>query len=844
MKISVNSVLTFNEKEKTTGDIAAVGVDELAERIGTQLGAIEDISNIGEAYKGIVIAKVISCVKHPDADRLNICMIDDNGVVKAIERDSNGLVQVVCGALNVREGLLVAWLPPGTTVPDSFAHEPFFLSARAIRGKMSNGMLASPRELAISDNHDGILEIDGNYEIGSDFSEVFDLAHDVIFDIENKMFTHRPDCFGLLGIARELAGIQSMTYKSPAWYRPDVSIPDIEGVELPITFTNELPELVPRFTAVALSGITVRPSPLWLQIELSKIGIRSINNIVDYSNYFMALTAQPIHIYDYDKVCAIDGGDSAHLVVRNPKSGEKIKLLNGKEIEPRAQAMMVATNTKSICVGGAMGGFETEIDSLTKNIIIEAATWDMYEIRRTSMANGIFTDAVTRFNKGQSPLQNLAVLAKIVGQILADTGAKVASKIVDNNNLENSINERQSLHPDIEVSTNFINERLGSSLSAQQMAQILLNTEFKVLISKDVLKVRAPFWRTDIELREDIVEEVGRLFGYDKLPLVLPERAIGPAHVNNLLALKDEIRLNLVRAGAHELLTYSFVHGNLLDKSGQDKSLAFKVGNALSPDLQYYRLSLTPSLLDKIHINIKAGYDEFALFELGKIHQTSAIDEQGLPIEFDKLALVYAAKNSKPGAAYYRAKYMMQYVLENLQVSYDLKAANDCSDQCSMPFEPKRSALVIDSSSKKVIGIVGEFKNSVRKRLKLPDYSSGFELATDVILESRNQKSLYSPLSKYPKIEQDICLRVALDLSYDELFKFMVSKINEMKPLNSYAKLSPLDIYKRDDDNNHKQITLRLDIASYEKTLTDQEINQLLKTVTIAATKEFGAERI
>jgi phenylalanyl-tRNA synthetase beta chain len=844
MKISVNSVLAFNANESAAGDIASIGVERLAERIGAQLGAIEEISYIGEAYAGIVIAKVKSCVKHPDADRLKVCLLDDNGVVKGVERDSNGLVQVVCGAQNVREGILVAWLPPGTTVPKTFADDPFILSVQEIRGKMSNGMLASSRELAINDNHDGILEIDGNYNPGSDFAEVFNLAHDVVFDIENKMFTHRPDCFGLIGIARELAGIQAMTYKSPAWYQPDATIPDIRGAQLPLTFNNELPELVPRFTAVVLRDVTIQPSPVWLQIELSKIGIRSINNIVDYSNYFMALTAQPIHIYDYDKVRAIDGENSANLVVRNPKPGEKLRLLNGKDIEPRAQAMMVATKTKLICVGGAMGGSDTEVDHTTTNIIIEAATWDMYEIRRTSMANGIFTDAVTRFNKGQSPLQNKAVLAKIVGQILKDTDAKVASKVIDNNNLDSLINERHSLHPDILVSARFINDRLGSTLSPVEMAKILINTEFTVSTRNNMLTVRPPFWRTDIELREDIVEEVGRLYGYGKLPQLLPKRDIGPAHVNSLLSLKNEVRLYLVRAGAHELLTYSFVHGDLLEKTGQDKSLAFKLSNALSPELQYYRLSLIPSLIDKIHFNIKAGYHEFALFELGKVYQTNAIDDEGLPVEFDKLALVYASKSSKAGAAYYHAQYLMRYVLKSLHVGYDLRPLLGNSEQCFMPFEPKRSALVIDHDSKKIIGIVGEFRNSVRKKLKLPDYSAGFELATDMLLELKSIKSLYNPLSKYPKVEQDICLKVNSELSYADLYSFMISKINESKPLNCYTWLSPLDIYKRNDDIVHRQITFRLGIASYERTMTDQEVNQLLETISAAAAKQYGAERI
>ncbi len=844
MKFSLNSLLNLNLHESLTGDIAAAGVDTLIEKIGAQLGAVEDVIHLGDAYRGIIIVQIMNCYKHPDADRLNICKINDNGVMDGVDRDKDGLIQVVCGAPNVREGLLVAWLPPGVVVPETFQSDPFVLSVREIRGQVSNGMLASPRELAISDSHDGILEIQGDYKPGSDFATSFGLINDVVFDVENKMFTHRPDCFGMIGIDRELAGIQSMPFKSPAWYQTAPYIPDIEGEELGIEFSNELPELVPRFTAIALRGVTVRPSPVWLQIELAKIGIRSINNIVDYSNYFMMLTAQPIHIYDYDKVRSIDNSDTAGLVVRNPKPGEKIKLLNGKEIEPRAEAMMVATRTKTICVGGAMGGIETEVDASTQNIIIEAATWDMYEIRRTSMANGIFTDAVARFNKGQSPLQNLAVLAKVVEQICKDTGAKVASKLIDDIHLEKSVIDRSSLHQDIEVSADFINDRLGSSLSAEAMKALLENTEFKVIETDGVLTVTAPFWRTDIELREDLVEEVGRLYGYDKLPLVLPKRNIGPAQVNQLLSIKAAIRNSLVRAGTNEVLTYSFVHGALLDKSGQDKSLAFKIGNALSPDLQYYRLSIVPSLLDKVKPNIKAGYNEFAIFELGKVHETTAMDNDGLPLETDNLALVYASKTKKDGAAYYYARHIVDFLLYELKVPYSLKPLTEVNQQFLMPFEPIRSAVIFDPETKQNIGVVGELRSEVRQRLKLPEYCAAFELSTNLLLQFQQKKYGYTPLSKYPKVEQDICLKLKNDISYEELFNFLKSKLEEHKPMHSYFSLAPLDIYQRATDMSNKQVTFRLAITSYEKTMTDTEINSLLDQLAEFATQQFGAERI
>ena len=620
MKISLNTIRSFNKRYGCADDIAAIGVDQLVDKIGAQLGAVEEVVEFGKKYEGIIVAKVVACNDHPDADKLHVCKIDDGGRAKDVPRDDNGFVEVVCGAPNVAEGLLVAWLPPGLTVPETVDKEPFVLEAREIRGVLSNGMLASAKELALSDNHDGILEIDGEVAPGTYFDEAFDLKNDTVLDIENKMFTHRPDCFGFIGIARELAGIQGMPYKSPDWYVPDPKLPGIEGDELTLTIKNELPELVPRFSAITMSNISVGPSPVWLQVELAKIGQKSINNIVDYSNWFMLETGQPIHIYDYDKVKARSGDSGATIVVRNPKPGETIKLLNGKTITPRPEAMMVATDKELICLGGAMGGADTEVDKDTKNIIIEAANWDMYNIRRTAMEHGIFTDAVTRFTKGQSPLQNPAVLAKIVAEIRQFAQGKIASPLLDDHYLDEATLSRNSLHLPVTVSADFVNARLGLKLSVDDMKTLLENVECQVAVKGEELTITAPFWRTDIELREDVVEEIGRLYGFDKLPLILPKRDLSATDKNSLLELKARVRKRLSAAGANEVLTYSFVHGNLLDKVGQDKAQAYQLSNALSPDLQYYRLSLTPSLLERVNPNIRAGYGTFALFEIGKTH--------------------------------------------------------------------------------------------------------------------------------------------------------------------------------------------------------------------------------
>lgn len=865
MKVSLNSMVSLCQRYGCADNLVPDGVDKLIERIGSQLGEIESVDYIGKKYQGAVIVKVVSCNKHPNADKLSLCTIDDGGITPDVKRDDQGHVQVVCGAPNVHAGMLAVWLPPGSTVPDSYGKEPFVLEARELRGTVSNGMLASPKELDLGDSHDGILEIEESAEVkpGDLFGEKFGLDNDVIIDIENKMFTHRPDCFGLLGVARELAGIQNVEFRSPDWYKQDADVKVADAVDLSLTFRNEIPSLVPRFLLQPMSGVKVTNSPVWLQIELAKHGIRSINNIVDYTNYFMIETSQPLHAYDYDKVKALSGGDGGAVIeVRLPRDNERLKLLNGKEINPRQEAIMIATDKALIGLAGIMGGADTEVDETTRNIILEAGNFDMFSVRRTSMEHGLFTDALTRFSKGQSPLQNKAVMTRIISEISQFAGGKIAGPLIDDNHVEG----RQWAHPPVPVATDFINTRLGLNLSAAEIANLLKNVEFQVDIpdlaqtelapsanhttthqpsTSSQLLITAPFWRTDIEIREDVVEEIGRLYGYDKLPLVLPKRSIWPADKDKLFEQKANIREKLVKSGANEVLTYSFVHGNLLDKVGQDKKLAFSLSNALSPDLQYFRLSLLPSLLDKVHMNIKAGYDQFSLFELGKVHYHGEWDEadSNVPNEDDHVALVItqSEKRNTQGAAYYHAKrYLDMLVGDEASILTPMKdfdfAKDEWGQQLTAPYDPNRSALIVQDDQ--IWGVIGEFRASVRRDLKLPAHSAGFEINLKVITERRSN---YIPLPKFPKVVQDITLKIPSETSFDQL-NSLLSGAMVSEPGKTLLRLEPLSIYQKED--NYKQISFRLTAYNYQKTMTDQEVSQLLERAAEDAKAKLGAERI
>jgi phenylalanyl-tRNA synthetase beta chain len=826
MKVSLNTV-----KQYTKVDLP---VDELVHKLNQQLGGVEQVTDLAAKYKDAVIVKVLSADKHDDADKLSVCIIDDNGRVQDVARDSNGHVQVVCGAPNVHADMLAVWLPPKSTVPASYeADELFVLEAREIRGVISNGMLAAADELAIGSNHEGIIEIDPSewrpYDVelkpGASFAEAYGL-NDTIIDIENKMFTHRPDCFGQLGVAREIAGIQGQKFTSPDWYWKLPEFKTAEGLE--ITVTNEVPEKVPRFMAVAIKDVVIKPSPLWLQCALVALGSKPINNVVDVTNYVMLITAQPLHAYDYDKL-------RGHaLGVRLAKQGEQLPLLNGKSYACDSSDIVIIDGEGPVGMGGIMGGGNSEVSADTTNIVLECATFDMYAIRKTSMRHGLFTDAVTRFNKGQSPLQNDRALNLAIQSIFDTAGGAQASDIYNASHVESAVSANQSLTGSMTVQLQFINDRLGLSLDAEQVAALLRNVEFACVPSDDAstIEITAPFWRTDIELPEDIVEEVGRLYGFDKLPRQLPARSTKPVAINPNIALKQAIRQVLARSGANEVLTYSFVHANVLSRAGQDPATAYKLGNALSPDLQYYRLTLMPSLLAQVHPNIKAGHDGFALFEIGKGHTKGQLDDEKLPKEFECVASVVADKK-KSGAAYYQAKRLLEELLKEFglenQIEYVPLELNDMTSEAAY-FAPGRAATV--QVGGEPIGRVGEFTVSVQRGFKLPAYSAGFELGLAKLLKLQRPTG-YKPLSRFPYVTQDVSLKVQPGVSFAEVYALARKTLDETLPPEVTAQVSPGDIYQP-EDGTAKTITLRVKVTSSTGTLTDSDVASYLDGIVSA----------
>ncbi len=848
MKFSLNLASKLSSIYGTGLDPAGYDKDELVSRIGLQLGAVEDVVDYSVRYEGIVVVNIVSCNKHPGADKLSVCLVDDSGVTQNVERDAAGLVQVVCGAPNVRSGMLAAWIPPGATVPNTVDTKPFVLGSRELRGVISNGMLASPSELGFNDEHGGILEIDPS-EIGAEVTPglavapLYD-ADDFVIDCENKMFTHRPDCFGNIGIAREIAGIFGDKFKTPKWLQEPLQ-KDVEAA-LPIESKNDIQSVVPRFSLQVIAGVTVKDSPMWLQSYLRRVGIKSINNIVDYTNYFMMLSGQPLHAFDYDKLKALSK-DTPIVFPRMAREGEKIALLNGKTITLCDKDIVIATDKQAIALGGVMGGTDTEIDENTKNIVIEGANFDMYAIRRSSMRHGLFTDAVTRFNKGQSPLQNDRVIAKMVDEVQKNAGGKIASDLLDYTGFDIDADNLSN----VVVSVEFINSRLGTDLDVDTIKTLLENVEFSIEVAESELSITAPFWRMDIAIKEDIVEEVGRLHGYHNIPVVLPVRTSKPAAKNATRQFKQTLRDTLTKSGANELLTYSFVHGDLLRNTGTDPDKwAYHIRNALSPDLQYYRTSLVPSLLAKVHGNLKAGAgsdtNEFVVYEIGKVHVKGhkEEDEPDLPKQMRRLAFVVAAdpKTAKKhqSSAYYMAK---KYLEQIIGVAADYIPLDTNKYPLTAPYQIGRSAAVLAPDTEQPFAVVGEFIGRYKKALKLPEYCAGFEIDTD-LLQAAWTPQKYQQMSQYPESTQDITYETPDKLAWAELSKMFSADLRaHAAGNNTHISILPLDIYKQ-GGSDKKRISFRVTAQHHDMTLRSEEVSRLLDLVTKSMQEKLHVTRI
>ncbi|MBR2709462.1 phenylalanine--tRNA ligase subunit beta [Candidatus Saccharibacteria bacterium] len=786
---------------------------ELVRRIGARLVEVEDVIDETHKYDRIYIVRVETAEKIPDT-HLTKCLINvGDNEIPGVEY-TDGLVQVMCGAPNVREGMLAVWIAPGAIVPAS-VHEdaPFIIGKRKMLGKYDSfGMLAGADELDLGEDHSGIVEIDPDLTVpngsmpvrpGDKLADFFDL-NDKILDIENKSLTHRPDTFGVIGFAREVAGILGERFEEPS----PRSFSDDVSEECPLHIDVKDSDICPRYSAVVLKkhGEFGKKYLTLTDTLLAKSGMHPISRVVDATNYLMLETGQPLHAFDYDKFIAVAGTDQPEIVVRLARAGEKLLLLDDREIELTPDDIVICSGDTPVALAGAMGGKSTEIDDTTKNIIIESATFSLYHLRKTQMAHGIFSEAITRFTKGQPSYQTRDVALRCADML--GEGYRVAG-----------VSDYYPTHPEeivVTVTTHDVNSLLGTALTSEQMVNLLENVGFRVQTEETaseitgkasvkstseiaekntILRVKVPAWRTDIHIKEDITEEIGRLNGYDNITPVLPLHPT--AEPSSEFELKREIRTLLSKFGANELLTYSFVSGRLLANAAQDPANSYQIVNSISPDLQYVRQSIIPSLLDKAYMNEKLPVEKMAIYEMNKVYQKSwGLNEENVPAERTHLGLVIAERKGT-GTAYYKAKKytdgLFQYL--NIPVKY-IPLQNDLPEASML--EGRRAAEIVSSATGEHIGVIGELKNSVKHSYKLGDYTAAAELDLAPLLTLRTNNSEIK-LGQIKSSDETI----ETTATYAEVLAELQSKYPT-------ATITPLSIYQPTDSST-KKITFHIE---------------------------------
>ncbi|MFH1175118.1 MAG: phenylalanine--tRNA ligase subunit beta, partial [bacterium] len=637
MKISLNWL-------KTIIDIPdEITPEKLAEDLTLKTVEVEGIERKGENLEGVVVGQIKSVKNHLDADNLKICQVDIG---------ENGLKQVVCGGINLFENMFVAVAKLGARVKWHGQGDLVEIKKTKIRGIDSEGMICAASEIGLEDlfsaesekeiidlektsftppllSEEGLGEVclseddkkDANrfrnLEAGNSLADFLGL-NDVIIDIDNKSLTNRPDLWGHIGIAREVAAIFGLKTKIAGlprsiFFQLANNTPRNDKIEIKV----ESSKLCPRYMAVAMSGIKIEPSPMWMQERLLAIGMRPINNIVDITNFVMLETGQPMHAFNQSSII------NEQLSIRNAREGEKIITLDGVERELDENMLVIADSEKPIAIAGIMGGANSEIDENTTEIILEAANFEKVSSRKTASKLGLRTEASMRYEKGLDP--NLAELAlarciELIKQIIPN--AEISSEIADIKNFSNNSFV-------VEISKEFINKKIGIEIKKEKIEEILKSLGFEVNFSssrrgelkggEEILKVKIPSWRAtgDIEIPEDIVEEIARIYGYNSIDLKMPEVFIDVQKEDKELNVIKKIKEILsMGSGMSEVCNYAFVSAKQIEDLGMETEKHIKIANPLSKEQEFLRSNLAISLIKNAKENLRY-FDKFKIFEIG-----------------------------------------------------------------------------------------------------------------------------------------------------------------------------------------------------------------------------------
>jgi len=806
--------------------------DELFKIIGSRLVEIERVEDLAPKYKKIYVAKVIEATEI-EGTHLHLCKIDAGEKLNAgIDPDHKDYIQVVCGAPNVCANMLAAWIAPGAIVPSTYGtDEPFEISARKLRGFDSFGMLAAADELALGEDHAGIIELDPELAKPGDLlADVLGL-NDKIIEVENKSLTHRPDCFGLIGFAREVAGILGQPFTNKFLKSVEGTIEQSSKIlstvsqngkqyNLPKSFTSTIEDysVCQRYWAMVFDFQSLPTRKSYLNqddIFLIKAGMKPISPIVDATNLIMLKTGQPIHAFDYDKFVAVGNTPSVSIGVRLARKDEKLILLDDKEIALNENDIVITSSDIPVALAGAMGGASTKIDNETKRIIVEVASFSLYNLRKTQMAHGIFSEAITRFTKGRPAFDVEPAVAASLQEFKKLGGVEIL-RTVDTSPL--LFEKTNSPEAPIAIRVEDINKLLGTSYSKELIIKTLENTNFKIKeLPDDTLEITIPLWRADIKIKEDIIEEVGRLLGFDNIPLDFPRRPFICPEQDPILNLKSNIRTILSdRLGANEVLTYSFVSKDLQEKAGEDPNDSYQIVNSISPQLECFRQSIVPSLLDKIRENEKANYSDFTLYELNQVSKKSwGLNEENVPAMKTELGLATFGD-------FYKAKQILLELEKHLALKFKLEPIEK-----SNLLEPLHSAAISIDGQR--IGEFGEIKSRILKQFKLTKQISAITLDVESCLNTGVHKKAGIKLSKFPFVSRDITFRVDEKTRVETIERKLNEVLSNISGI-SY-KLELVSIFRKEQEPT-KNLSFHLEIANLYKTLESSEISDIIEKIT------------
>lgn len=778
-----------------------VSPKEYANALTMSGSKVEGFEKLGEEIGGVVAGRIVSIEKHPDADRLLVAQVDTGG----------GIIQVVTGAVNIRINDLVPIALDGSTLPGGTN-----IKKGKFRGIESNGMMCSISELGVTKEEypnaaeDGIFILEGDFDPGTDIREVLGLNDTVV---EFEITSNRPDCFSIIGLARESAATFGTAFRIP-----EVKVMELgDSVDGQATVEIRAPELCFRYAARIIKDVKIGPSPNWMQHRLKASGVRPINNIVDITNYVMLEYGQPMHAFDLENL------QGRRIIVRTAENGEKMHTLDDQERELDGPMLVIADTERPVAVAGVMGGADSEIKPDTRTILFESATFNGVSVRLTAKKLGMRTEASGRFEKGLDPENALAALnraAQLVEQIGAGT---VCKGVID-------CYPAKAEKKVIPFNPGRINALLGTSISVDKMKEILIGLEIEV--NDEEGTVTAPTFRPDLECEADIAEEIARFYDYNNINATLLEgKAATIGGKTRKQKIEDIIRWTMQSCGLSEAYTYSFASPKAFDKinlpCGSELRKAVAIVNPLGEDYGIMRTTTLPGMLEALATNYNRRVEEARLFEMSYVYLPKSLPLTELPYEKPVLTLGMYGK-----ADFYDMKGALEELMEALGIKkYGFEQVKD-----NPSYHPGRTAgLTVNG---KECGIFGEIHPSVADEFGAAQRTYVGTVDIEPLLENAELKPGYKPLPRYPAVMRDIAVLVDDRVTIGQMEPVIREKAGEI-----LEEVKLFDVYKgKQVPEGKKSVAFSFAFRSAGKTLTDNEANSVMSNIVKALEDKFGAQ--